>query len=624
MKKITGLILSFGLILLFQLLLFQLMPFGFYYLALSIGSSLLAIFAGHIYDNKWRNKKGQVSLEPENHNINEGLFNISETMSVDIQQLLWLSENNVEAFKKLASFFRRIQENSEQNAASAQEITATMEEFVSNFHALNNNIIKIEDESEKSYHMLNSNKNTMEGIQKFMLDLSTSIKGTYESHEELFNSSKAIDKIVQYIQGISSQINLLALNASIEAARAGEAGRGFSVVADEIKKLSGETSKSIDEIKKVVEAITSGINKTNESIMDFVEQIESTEKMAQESATVVVGIEEVIVNIRKSMEQLKNISEKQLLSSTEISKGSHAFAVAVEDTHGMLFELLRIVDVQQGKNDEIIEFSNKLGEISEEFQETIVRLKKNNEIIFGVNPFTSPENIRNMYSPILAKVCGEIGLKSRTVIVKNYESLSNWIKEGKIDVGWFSPFAYVKAHEASGVIPMATPIVNGKDSYTGYIITKKSSGIKSLEQFKNKTFGYVDENSASGYLFAKNMFKKSGINPDNFFSQTSFLGSHDKVIKAVLAGEIQGGATYSEAFQFAKEEGLPIDELEIVAMTESIPKDAIGANPNLPKEVLEKLQRALIEFKRGDDFKTPVEGFVPSSNEKYDIVREVV
>lgn len=550
------------------------------------------------------------------------LLNISETMSIDIQQLIWLSENNVDAFKKIITFFYKIQENSEQNAATAQEITATMDEFVNGLNYLNNTIINIEEESYQSYDMLKANKSTMDSIQKFMLELSSSVRETTDSYRVLMKSSKEVDSIVEYIQGISNQINLLALNASIEAARAGEAGKGFAVVAQEIKKLSGQTSSSITDIKKVVKNINDGIIETNKSISTFETKIYETEQIAKESENVVNKIEEIINVVRTSMNELKQISQKQLLSSNEVSQGSQTFAVAIEDTNSMLTELLKIVNLQQVKNDEIIKYSEKLANVSEEFQGTMVNLKKEHEIIIGINPFTSPERIKNMYYPILDRVCSQIGYKARIIIVKNYDALSKWMKEDKLDIGWFSPFAYVQARHESGVIPLVTPIVNGDTFYRGYIITRKDKGVSNIKDLKGMKVGYVDQKSASGYLFARHLLKTNNFNPDTFFEKTYFLGGHDKVIKSVLAGEVDCGATYNEAYEHARG-NIFSDELHIVATTDPIPKDVIGARKNMSKEVQDLLKNSLIAFVKNHNFQSPVDGFAPSDDRSYDVIREI-
>lgn len=143
----------------------------------------------------------------------------------------------------------------------------------------------------------------------------------------------------------------------------------------------------------------------------------------------------------------------------------------------------------------------------------------NNEMIFRINPFTSPEDIRLMYVPVLEKICKIIGYKAKVIIVKDYEDLGNRIKQKVIDIGWFSPLAYVKAHTNIGVVLLATPKVNGKVTYKGYIIAKKSSGINKIEDLRGKKFSYVDKGSASGYLYARHLIKEERLNLDNLFKE---------------------------------------------------------------------------------------------------------
>lgn len=122
-------------------------------------------------------------------------------------------------------------------------------------------------------------------------ELSTFIKETMEFSEKTQSKINEIDGITQKIKNISSQSNLLALNASIEAARAGEAGRGFSVVAKEMGKLSGLSkesaemvSKSLQEIKIAVETITQQISKTS---LTSENQASATEEIAATSDDIV-------------------------------------------------------------------------------------------------------------------------------------------------------------------------------------------------------------------------------------------------------------------------------------------------------------------------------------------------
>jgi len=558
-----------------------------------------------------------------NEDINGRLFELTETMGFDIQQLIWTSKDNISMFNKLVEVFNDIEKNSQMNLASVEEITATIDGFTSNSEKLNNNIYDIKSDSEQSIAMLNQNKDTMNNVSRYMIELSKLIFQAFGNNTRLKDSSGEIDKIIDYIKNISKQTKLLSLNASIEAARAGEAGKGFSVVAKEIRKLSQETDKSILGIEQIINNVTQNIDNSNTSISTCIEKIKDIENVAKESNDVVEEIQEIIKGITNSINKLQRISNEEVTASKEIEKATHSVSMAVENTYEMTINLMKSVEVQQYKNDEIIESGKKLTEISEELQKIAAKLKNEKELIFGVNPFTSPKKIKNIYIPIINEVCKKIGYKARSIIVKDYDALSRAIKDKIIDIGWFSPFAYVNAKSQSNIKPIVTPIVNGKDSYNGYIITRKNSGIQSIKDLRFKHFGYVDINSASGYLYANHILKSKGINPDNYFEKISFMGNHNNVIKSVLSGEIDAGATYNEALDAVKQSGVDISELIILEKTEDIPKDALAANENVSDELIIKLKQEFINYKGIEGIESPVEGFVESNDEKYNVIRKV-
>ena len=558
-----------------------------------------------------------------NEDINGRLFELTETMGFDIQQLIWISQNNISMFNKLVEVFNDIEKNSQMNLASVEEITATIDGFTSNSEKLNNNIYDIKSDSEQSIAMLNQNIDTMNNVSIYMIELSKLIFQAFGNNTRLKDSSGEIDKIIDYIKNISKQTKLLSLNASIEAARAGEAGKGFSVVAKEIRKLSQETDKSILGIEQIINNVTQNIDNSNTSISTCIEKIKDIENVAKESNDVVEEIQEIIKGITNSINKLQRISNEEVTASKEIEKATHSVSMAVENTYEMTINLMKSVEVQQYKNDEIIESGKKLTEISEELQKIAAKLKNEKELIFGVNPFTSPEKIKNIYIPIINEVCKKIGYKARSIIVKDYDALSRAIKDKIIDIGWFSPFAYVNAKSQSNIKPIVTPIVNGRDFYNGYIITRKNSGIQSIKDLRFKHFGYVDINSASGYLYANHILKSKGINPDNYFEKISFMGNHNNVIKSVLSGEIDAGATYSEALDAVKQSGVDISELIILEKTEDIPKDALAANENVSDELIIKLKQEFINYKGIEGIESPVEGFVESNDEKYNVIRKV-
>jgi len=553
----------------------------------------------------------------------DNLFSLSETVSFNAQQLLWLSKDNTIAFDQLAAGFYKAEELGQQNAASTQEITAGINELADSSKILNESIISMDEYSVKSIEMLKSNENTLRMISSSMNEFTDSIAEASKSNQALLVASKKIDSIAQSVATVFKQINLLSLNASIEAARAGEAGKGFAVVAGEIKKLADNTKNALVEVGLITEEISSEISKSNSAIGICNQKMDDVELIANKSSGIISQIVSVVDDFRSKLVSLKDISETQAVAANEMREATQTIVTAAEETCNMSAELLKMVNLQKKKNKDMVDYSSQLGDMANELQIIVSGFKKQDDLIFGVNPFTSPENIKKLYVPILDWVCKRINHKLRVIIVKDYDALTEGIKNNVIDVGWFSPFAYVNSRKRIGVVPIATPRVNGRASYNGYIITRKDGGIKSLADLKNKHFAYVDSKSASGFLYARHILKENGLNPDNLFSKISFLGSHDIVIRSILAGEADAGATYNEAFDMAQSSGLPTEELNILVKTQDIPKDAIAVSPSMAQYLMESLKSAFIEYDGTASNVSPITGFIESSDERYDVIRAI-
>ena len=558
--------------------------------------------------------------------ITEKLFEIVESIGFDTQQLLFLSKDNVSAFENLTKTSRDIARDMEENVANAEEVNANTNEISNHSKELNNMVVKMEKASVESIEMLSKNRVILDNINTSVNSLRLDIDLASENNESLQEYSGLIYKAVEYIKNISEQTNLLALNAAIEAARAGEAGRGFAVVADEVRKLAIETQSATKEIEDVVNNVTSKIMDSNNAMIQCKDRMLQVEDIAKETTIIINSMEDNIEEIRNYTQKLMDMSQKQDNAINEIEYAMDEVATTVQNTSYATNESINLINNQQIKNNEIIEFSNKLSEMAEELQIIATNYKGDNEIIFGVNPFTVPLQIKENYVPLIEEICRKIGYVARTIIVRDYEALADAVGRGVIDVGWFSPFAYVNAHKKYNVKPIVTPRVNGKISYNGYIITRKDSGLNTLDDLTGKHFGYVDPNSASGYLFAKDLMEERGIDPERHFSKISFLGNHQNVINSVLNGYIDGGATYDEALDYAEEMGLNVRQLNVISRTVDIPKDALATRPDMDEELMAKLKKAFVSLQKNDIIyiETPVDGFVETNDEAYEIIRKIM
>ncbi|WP_243186788.1 phosphate/phosphite/phosphonate ABC transporter substrate-binding protein [Clostridium muellerianum] len=597
-----------------------------YIILITVVDILIVMLMINIIDIEKKSAETSLKKEEDNTEIQclEELFSCWQTLGFDIHQLLWLCKNSVDTLLKVVNDSHEIQKYSEQNSASTEEINVGINEFVNISGKLNNDIIVIEQNSKKSFSALENNKGNVKNIGNYLTKLVKGIENLSKNNLKFQESSKKINNFVSYIRRISNQTNLLALNASIEAARAGESGKGFAVVADEIRKLSDETEKAVVNIDEIVKEIVKDMHQSDTSMNEFKDEISGLQDVAMNSFQLISKVQDIVNENVESIINLKHMSTEQMNTSNSIQTSVDMVATAIEKTYFSTCDSIEMIDTQENKSKELLNYCNKLSDTADYIQSLAAKLKKDNEIIFGINPFTSPENIKTMYIPILERVCKNIGYKARVIIAKDYDALGMGIENNTIDVGWFSPFAYVNAHKKNNIIPIVTPKINGKTSYNGYIIAKKNSGIKAIKDLQNKKFGYVDKESASGYLYAKHMLKINGLNPKELFEKTSFMGSHDNVIKGVLSEEIDAGATYSEALDNLKNNGININSINIISKTEDIPKDAIAVNPRLDKDIVDKLKKSFIEFNEFSGINSNVNGFVSSSDNNYNVIREVL
>jgi phosphate/phosphite/phosphonate ABC transporter binding protein len=250
------------------------------------------------------------------------------------------------------------------------------------------------------------------------------------------------------------------------------------------------------------------------------------------------------------------------------------------------------------------------------------------DLKFGFTPVLGQTDERAEFEPLIAYLSDAIGQKVTLYVARNYGELRTRMEAGEVDIGSFSPFAYVDAVRGGKIRIIAQSVIDGSATYRGIVVARKDAGLKSIADLKGKRFAFVDPKSASGYVYPRAMLVEKGIDPDTFFKETLFAGDHKKVIAAVLDRRVDAGATYDNALGIAKLSGMPSDDLTIVATTDPIPHDAIAVRIGLDEALAKTIQTALVNLDKTEAGRRVIanghkklSGHVVAEDRTFDVVR---
>ncbi len=189
------------------------------------------------------------------------------------------------------------------------------------------------------------------------------------------------------------------------------------------------------------------------------------------------------------------------------------------------------------------------------------------------------------------------GYRFESFVATSYAGVIEAMGAGRADIGWLNTFSYVIAHQKYGVEVRLVTVRFGLPYYDAEIIAQTSSGISTLADLKGKRFAFVDPASTSGYLFPLAGLKKAGYDPQKFFGQTVFAGSHNNVVLAVYQGRADAGSVYDDA-RATVQRTVPdvMQKLKVIWRSEPIPNDTVSFRRDLPAEVKDKVTTALLRF----------------------------
>ena len=240
-----------------------------------------------------------------------------------------LTDNPLDSAKNIVDNAQRVQSSSGRRLNGVQESHRSLESFVDQIQHIQNNAQEAEESAKHTVEMTGQCYNDMSQLSNNIEASSRDITEFTTLLESLDESNKTISKLLESIKAIADQTNLLALNAAIEAARAGEHGRGFAVVADEVRQLANTSNESAEEIQREITKITEISNSVISKQQEVAEVINSSVTIAKETMTNLSGLKDVANTSAEAVQDvLQNISQQ--LQDAEIIRSQ--VQQLVEDT----------------------------------------------------------------------------------------------------------------------------------------------------------------------------------------------------------------------------------------------------------------------------------------------------
>ncbi|MEK4184481.1 methyl-accepting chemotaxis protein [Bacillus sp. FSL K6-1145] len=314
-------------------------------------------------------------------------------MSAKLKQVIQAVQNSIE---NVASSSEELTASAGQTAQATEHITSSIEQFSNSNEHQNDMIekssVQLNEMDRSLSHMVDTTSHMMESsidssktaqaggelVQKTAGQMQTIEQAVKEAElviQGLEQKSKDITNILGVINGIADQTNLLALNAAIEAARAGEAGRGFSVVAEEVRKLAEQSGSSSKEIESLTNEIVEEIKKSQNMFKQVAGEVQSGLDITDETKISFEKITDKTSEMTEQMKQMNGTAKELSHGSNDISHAVNQIKELSRESSAGFQDIAASAEEQLASMEEISSSSATLSQMAEELRELIKQFK---------------------------------------------------------------------------------------------------------------------------------------------------------------------------------------------------------------------------------------------------------
>ncbi|WP_258360902.1 methyl-accepting chemotaxis protein [Moorella sulfitireducens] len=277
--------------------------------------------------------------------------------------------NNLKSIGEISQAIQEVAGGADEQAGVAQRLAESMQ-------TLNNLAGDIKQITCEGVKLAQEAKfmqdNSEKVINLLLVDMRRATDSNEHSAKKAYELAEQVDQVTHFVEvlsNIAEQTNLLALNAAIEAARAGEAGRGFAVVADEVRKLANQSAKSSQEIRQLANSIKEQANRVAEEVKDSTSLVIENLKKGQEALGTMRKVSEAFVRVMQTLDTVNNSTQEQVEKLEAISMEAERVATVSQETAASVEEVSASTSYQTKAIEHIKSTAERLINIATRFQE---------------------------------------------------------------------------------------------------------------------------------------------------------------------------------------------------------------------------------------------------------------